>query len=258
MPPKRIAGQKYQVSKTAKTPLSAARSAAAAKASADQDALRSLRKDRKMQRTRRHLAEVAVRLFAAKGYAATTIDEIANAADYSTSTFFRMFADKEEVIFYDFGERLDELQAAFAKPNHGNVWVTIRTAFIEFARGWDNDGELAWQRAQLFHDEPILKFRYLAKNHEWEQAIANLVAKELGAGPDIDLASRLIAGAAVAAFRSAWQSQLVAKRIPLATCVEKAFDQLESIGPFFNTAPSAAKGTSPPSRRTSLRSSRAP
>lgn len=202
-----------------------------AKASADED-ITMLRKDRKAQRTRHHLAEVAVRLFADKGFAATTVDEIVAAADYSTSTFFRMFADKEEVVFYDFGERLDELQIAFAKSHHGNVWVTIRTAFIEFARRWDEDGELAWQRARLFHNEPTLKFRYLAKNHEWEQAIARLVAKELGA--NADQLSRLIAGAAVAAFRAAWQSQLALKKPKrLALCVEDAFDQLENIGHFF-------------------------
>lgn len=202
--------------------------------------LRTQRKDRRMLRTRRHLAEAAVRLFAAKGFAATTVDEIADAADYSTSTFFRMFADKEEVVFYDFSERLDELQQAFATP-HPNAWLTIRTAFIEFARRWDEDGELAWQRARLFHDEPTLKFRYLAKNSEWESAIAEIVAAELGRDADSVLTSRLIAGSAVAAFRSAWQSQLAAKkRIPLAICVMQAFDQLENIGTFFRT-PQAAK-----------------
>lgn len=209
--------------------------------------LRTQRKDRKMQRTRRHLAEAAVRLFATKGFTTTTVDEIADAADYSTSTFFRMFSDKEEVVFYDFGERLDELKNAFANP-HPNAWLTIRTAFIDFARRWDEDGEFAWQRARLFHDEPTLKFRYLAKNSAWEDAIAEIVAVELGHDAGGVLTSRLIAGAAVAAFRSAWQSQLAAKKqVPLATCVTQAFDQLESIGTFFR-APQAAKKASKAAR----------
>jgi AcrR family transcriptional regulator len=211
--------------------------------------LRTLRRDRKALRTRRHIAEEAVKLFTKKGFAATTVDEIVDAADYSTSTFFRMFVDKEEVVFYDFSERLDELTTAFAQSHPGNAWVTIRTAFIEFARRWDEDGELAWRRARLFHEEPTLKFRYLAKNHEWENAIAEIVAAELGDGADVVLTSRLIAGAAVTAFRSAWQSQLTAKKkIPLSACVEQAFDQLESIGTFFRVPQGARKTASKSTR----------
>ncbi len=207
----------------------------------DGNQARGLRKDRKMQRTRRHLAEAATRLFDKKGYAATTVDEIADAADYSTSTFFRLFVDKEEVIFYDFVERLDELKVAFARPHPGNAWLMIRAAFIEFARRWDEEGELAKLRARLFHSEPSLKSRYLAKNNEWEHVIAELVSAELGARPDVQLASHLIAGAAVAAFRSAWHAQMVGENLVLADCVAKAFDQLEGIGQFFRSAPPAAR-----------------
>jgi AcrR family transcriptional regulator len=189
------------------------------------------RRERKVQRTRRHIAEAAVALFVAKGFAATTIEEIVAAADYSTSTFFRLFADKEEVIFFDFGDRLDELQATFAAP-HPSSWATIRSALLDFAERWDADGELARQRAHLFHQEPGLRSRYLMKNHEWEEAIARLLLAELGDSAETRLDARLIAGSAVGAFRSAWQVQQESD-MPLAECVRQAFDQLEQIGRFF-------------------------
>lgn len=191
------------------------------------------RRSRKVQRTRRHIAEEAIRLFIDKGFAATTIEEIVDAADYSTSTFFRLFADKEEVIFYDFVERLEELKETFVAPHEGNAWATIRKAFIDFAERWDADGELARQRARLFHEEPTLRSRYLAKNHEWEGAIAGLVADELGNDATGHLNAYLIAGTAVAAFRCAWRSQLEQDDIALAACVSQAFGQLENIGGFF-------------------------
>src|ERR1700678_500964 len=52
-------------------------------------------RERKKLRTRRALADAALRLFAEKGYDATTIDELADEAEVSKSTFFRFFPAKE-------------------------------------------------------------------------------------------------------------------------------------------------------------------
>jgi AcrR family transcriptional regulator len=52
-------------------------------------------RERKKQRTRRALADAALRLFTEKGYDATTLEEVADQADVSKSTFFRFFPVKE-------------------------------------------------------------------------------------------------------------------------------------------------------------------
>ena len=48
---------------------------------------------------RGRLERAALELFAEKGFAATTVPEIAERAGLTTRTFFRHFADKREVIF---------------------------------------------------------------------------------------------------------------------------------------------------------------
>ncbi|UGT44640.1 TetR/AcrR family transcriptional regulator [Nocardia yamanashiensis] len=54
-------------------------------------------RERKRIRTRRALADTALRLFTEKGFAATTVQEVVDAAEVSRSTFFRAFPTKEDV-----------------------------------------------------------------------------------------------------------------------------------------------------------------
>lgn len=42
-----------------------------------------------------------MRLFGGRGYQATTVEQIAAAAEVSPSTFFRFFQTKEDVVLYD-------------------------------------------------------------------------------------------------------------------------------------------------------------
>ena len=56
--------------------------------------------------------EAAADLFTAHGYAATTIDDIAERAGVSPRTFFRHFPDKEEVLFADDDQLLPVITTA--------------------------------------------------------------------------------------------------------------------------------------------------
>jgi AcrR family transcriptional regulator len=58
-------------------------------------------RERKKARTKIAIQEHAVRLFREQGYAATTVEQIADAAEVSPSTVFRYFATKEELVTTD-------------------------------------------------------------------------------------------------------------------------------------------------------------
>jgi AcrR family transcriptional regulator len=76
------------------------------------------RRERKKQETRLQLIKAALRLFHEHGYDATTVEQIADAADVAKGTFFNYFETKEAILPALVEWRLQELGAALA-PDQG-------------------------------------------------------------------------------------------------------------------------------------------
>ena len=116
-------------------------------------------RERKKAKTRWAIQEHAMRLFAEQGYAATTVDQIAAAAEISPSTFFRYFATKEDVVVQDVYDDLfvEAFRAAGTTPD---PIATLRRAVAAAFRGMPAD-ELArsGQRSALVLAEPALRSR---------------------------------------------------------------------------------------------------
>ncbi|MBB4912449.1 TetR/AcrR family transcriptional regulator [Actinophytocola algeriensis] len=58
-------------------------------------------RERKKAKTKAAIQRHAVRLFTEQGFAATTVEQIAEAAEVSPSTVFRYFPTKEELVVFD-------------------------------------------------------------------------------------------------------------------------------------------------------------
>lgn len=163
---------------------------------------------RRYGRSRRDLAEAAIRQFEAKGFSATTVEDVAEAAGYSPRTFFRQFATKEDVLFFDLPDILDPLRELLEAPP-ASAWDAVAAIVVRNARDWEAAGvELAQTRTRLLHSEPALHRRYLEIAAEWEVVITRIFAAGRGADPERDAYSQVLAGSVVGACRSAMRRWL--------------------------------------------------
>jgi AcrR family transcriptional regulator len=155
-------------------------------------------RERKKRATRIALRDGAMDLFARQGFTATTIDQIAEAADVSRATVFGYFATKEELVFGDAAAVIAELGTRLRERGDQATLAVVRAWLGELA-GWF-EPELVLQQ-RLAREVPVVGARRLQLYSDAERAIADSLEAELGA--EQPLAARLAAAALVAGLRVA-------------------------------------------------------
>jgi AcrR family transcriptional regulator len=86
------------------------------------------------QMTRTLLLDAGIDLFVSKGYAATTIDDIASAAGTTRVTFYAYFPSKAELVKALIAERLNEMLQRIRSPEHGSTAVHLVAAVRDGSR----------------------------------------------------------------------------------------------------------------------------
>src|SRR5882724_2522358 len=155
-------------------------------------------RERKKQRTRETIARAAHELFAERVYHATTLPDIAEAADVSTRTIFAYFPSKEDILFSDFTVMKKALAQALAeRPEGQDALETVRQFILSLhgAEKSDLDEEL---RLCVESDE-TLRNHLRARIAQLEELIAPAIAKDLGA-PANDVRPQVVAASLTAAF----------------------------------------------------------
>jgi AcrR family transcriptional regulator len=156
-------------------------------------------RERKKARTRAAIQRHALRLFREQGYQATTVSQIAEAAEVSESTFFRYFPTKEDVVLQD--DLDDALVAAFEGQPAELSPVQAMRAAISAVFGNLSSEDLAelHDRNKLVFSVPELRAAAIANIVETLQRTSELLAARVGRRPD-DLAVRTFAGAMLGAM----------------------------------------------------------
>lgn len=168
-------------------------------------------RERKKDKLREALFMSALHLFEEQGFAATSIDDIANAVDVSRKTFFRYFASKEDVVVRDEARKIAIVdQALKARRVDETVPQAVGRSLRLLADYYASEPDVVRALYRLGNAEPVLARRLLQHHATWQQAVARSVADSLGSIAATDIRPHVIAAAALAAARlglTAWVAQ---------------------------------------------------
>jgi mycofactocin system transcriptional regulator len=181
---------------------------------------------RKRVTSRAELEEAAFGLFAAQGFDATTVDEIAVAAGIGRRTFFRYFPSKNDIPWGAFEAELDRMRVTLkACSPRVPLMDAIRLALIDFNRVAPAQIGLHRRRMELILRVPTLLAHSTLRFAAWRAVIAEFAAERTGRRPD-DLAPQAIAHAVLGVSIAAYEHWLDDPAADLGTLLDDAMRQL--------------------------------
>ncbi|MBB5914847.1 AcrR family transcriptional regulator [Nocardia transvalensis] len=128
----------------------------------------------------------ALRLFAEKGYEATTVDEIAEAAGISRRTFFRQFRSKEDVVFADHEAQLAQARA-YLSAAQDDPWDAVCEAVVGVFERFTQTRELAARRYRVVRQVPALRDREIVTVFRYERLFTDYLRQRLPEASDLAL-----------------------------------------------------------------------
>ncbi len=160
-------------------------------------------RERKKARTRSQIIEAATRLFLEKGFEETTVDEIAEAAEVSRSTFFRYFPAKEMTVFPFNEDRVEKFRAEFLRRVPGeSAFAALCRAVLAMARLFEASREDQLVQASIVRTSPFLIGRQFQIEEAWEHALAEGIRDRLDDDPEVDHQARMVAAALLGMIRT--------------------------------------------------------
>lgn len=195
-------------------------------------------RERKKSQTRQAIAGAAARLFAERGFEATTVEDVAEAAQVTKKTVFNHFPTKEDLALDRAGQHEQELVTAIRDRPEG---TTVLDAFRALSHRHAGDLRAIRQQARagggllsLIDSSPSLQQRMAEYRQRLVSSVAGQLRTETGAGPADpwpEVVAWTLIGTQTVLFRRL--RELAAGRIPLARLaplyaaeVDRVFDNL--------------------------------
>ncbi|MCU1454699.1 MAG: transcriptional regulator, TetR family [Acidimicrobiales bacterium] len=166
-------------------------------------------RQRHTERTRDAIVAAAFDLFAAKGFAETTIDEIAERADIAPRTFFRYFPAKEAVLFHNTDDQVEAVAARLrARPAdespYESLLAVLRAVAAEITHGDKREMMLAKFAAD---NDRLFEHHRAVVMCNFEESAASVLKERAGEQAD-ELAIEAAVAAVLATFGTAMRSWL--------------------------------------------------
>lgn len=145
------------------------------------------------------LVDAAFTLFDERGYEQTTVDDIAERAQVSRTTFFRTYRSKEDVIFPAHDRLLAAIRQRLDTSTTSTALVAVTEAVRLVLMHYIDEGDRARRRYALTSRVAALRDREIASVAPYQRLFREFIADWMGGVPDAALQAELMASSVVAA-----------------------------------------------------------
>lgn len=181
---------------------------------------------RRRSTTRENIADVAIDLFATRGFDDVSVDDVAHAAGIARRTLFRYYASKNAIPWGDFDAHLQELGELLdgidpAAP----LGDALRAALLAFNTFDEGETARHRRRMRVILQTDELQAYSMTMYAGWRGVIAEFVARRIGTEPT-DLRPQTVAWTMLGVALSAYERWLGDQTVELTQALGEAFDTI--------------------------------
>jgi TetR/AcrR family transcriptional regulator, regulator of mycofactocin system len=171
-----------------------------------------------------HISNVAIDLFAARGFDDVSVDDVAEAAGIARRTLFRYYPSKNALPWGDFEAHLTLMRDLLADldPDVG-IDTALRTALLAFNTFDDAETARHRQRMRVILQTEALQAYSMTLYAGWRAVVVAFVARRLGM-KEADVVPQTVAWTMLGAALSAYQHWLDDESVSLQQALDDAFD----------------------------------
>lgn len=190
---------------------------------------------RRPSTTQDHITDVALALFASRGFDEVSVDDVAKAAGIARRTLFRYYASKNAIPWGDFDAHLQHLRDLLGSlSTEIPLADALREALLSFNTYDDQEMAQHRRRMRVILETAGLQAYSMTMYAGWREVIAAYVAQRIGAAP-ADLMPQTVGWLMLGVALSAYEHWLADESVALADAISEAFEVarpgLEALAP---------------------------
>lgn len=179
---------------------------------------------RRRSTTQDHITDVALELFAARGFEDVSVDDVAAAAGIARRTVFRYYSSKSAIPWGDFDAHLEHMRRLFDELDPTvPIDEGLRDALLAFNRFDAAETARHRERMRVILQTDALQAYSMTMYAGWRAVVAAFVAGRLGVKAQ-DLVPQTVAWTMLGVALSAYEQWLADSSVSLAQALGDAFD----------------------------------
>jgi TetR/AcrR family transcriptional regulator, regulator of mycofactocin system len=179
---------------------------------------------RRRSTTREHISDVALGLFAERGFAEVSVDDVAHAAGIARRSVFRYYASKNAIPWGDFDAHLQHLRQLLDHVDQDMpLGEALRDALLSFNTFDESETVRHRQRMRVILQTAELQAYSMTMYAGWRDVIAVFVARRTGA-KTADLEPQTVAWMMLGVALSAYEHWLDDESVSLPEAIGDAFE----------------------------------